>query len=159
MSQRSQGSVNPCFFLLIINNEFVEIWPAQQRVAEDWYKGTGDAVYQNLDIIRNIDKPKDDGSAHGTMVVGGSDEGFSSPNIEDMMVIQHGDEQELAHDELEQPNIDEPEMHMDHGDEETDESFANSASRSLDNSMTYLLPEKQQAQHGSWNKFGGIANL
>jgi glucose-1-phosphate adenylyltransferase len=35
-------------------NEFVEIWPAQQRVAEDWYKGTADAVYQNLDIIRNI---------------------------------------------------------------------------------------------------------
>ena len=35
-------------------NEFVEIWPAQQRVAEDWYKGTADAVFQNLDIIRNI---------------------------------------------------------------------------------------------------------
>lgn len=35
-------------------NEFVEIWPAQQRIAEDWYKGTADAVYQNLDIIRNI---------------------------------------------------------------------------------------------------------
>ena len=35
-------------------NEFVEIWPAQQRVEEDWYKGTADAVYQNLDIIRNI---------------------------------------------------------------------------------------------------------
>ena len=35
-------------------NEFVEIWPAQKRVAEDWYKGTADAVYQNLDIIRNI---------------------------------------------------------------------------------------------------------
>jgi len=35
-------------------NEFVEIWPAQKRVAEDWYKGTADAVYQNLDIVRNI---------------------------------------------------------------------------------------------------------
>jgi len=35
-------------------NEFVEIWPAQQRVAENWYKGTADAVFQNLDIIRNI---------------------------------------------------------------------------------------------------------
>lgn len=35
-------------------NEFVEIWPAQKRVADDWYKGTADAVYQNLDIIRNI---------------------------------------------------------------------------------------------------------
>ncbi len=35
-------------------NEFVEIWPAQQRIAENWYKGTADAVFQNLDIIRNI---------------------------------------------------------------------------------------------------------
>lgn len=33
-------------------NEFVEIMPAQQRLAESWYKGTGDAVYQNIDIIR-----------------------------------------------------------------------------------------------------------
>ncbi|TSA22868.1 MAG: glucose-1-phosphate adenylyltransferase [Betaproteobacteria bacterium] len=33
--------------------EFVEVLPAQQRVAEDsWYKGTADAVYQNLDILR-----------------------------------------------------------------------------------------------------------
>ena len=35
-------------------NEFVELLPAQQRVSEDsWYEGTADAVYQNLDIIRN----------------------------------------------------------------------------------------------------------
>lgn len=33
-------------------NEFVEIWPAQQRVQEEWYKGTADAIYQNLDIIQ-----------------------------------------------------------------------------------------------------------
>jgi glucose-1-phosphate adenylyltransferase len=34
--------------------EFVELWPAQQRIAEtSWYAGTADAVYQNLDIIRN----------------------------------------------------------------------------------------------------------
>jgi len=32
--------------------EFVEILPAQQRVAEKWYTGTADAVYQNIDIIR-----------------------------------------------------------------------------------------------------------
>lgn len=33
--------------------EFIEVLPAQQRVAEDsWYKGTADAVYQNLDILR-----------------------------------------------------------------------------------------------------------
>ena len=34
--------------------EFVELWPAQQRVVETaWYAGTADAVYQNLDIIRS----------------------------------------------------------------------------------------------------------
>ncbi|MES9967043.1 MAG: glucose-1-phosphate adenylyltransferase [Sedimenticola sp.] len=33
--------------------EFVEILPAQQRIENTWYTGTADAVYQNLDIIRN----------------------------------------------------------------------------------------------------------
>lgn len=33
-------------------NEFVELLPAQQRVEEEWYKGTADAVFQNLDILR-----------------------------------------------------------------------------------------------------------
>ncbi len=33
-------------------NEFVEILPAQQRIEEEWYKGTADAVFQNLDILR-----------------------------------------------------------------------------------------------------------
>lgn len=34
--------------------EFVELLPAQQRLDEEsWYRGTTDAVYQNLDIIRN----------------------------------------------------------------------------------------------------------
>jgi len=32
--------------------EFVEILPAQQRVDKEWYKGTADALYQNLDIMR-----------------------------------------------------------------------------------------------------------
>lgn len=36
-------------------NEFVEIWPAQQRIDTSWYAGTADAVYQNLDIIRRHD--------------------------------------------------------------------------------------------------------
>ncbi len=35
--------------------EFVEILPASQRVGGEWYRGTADAVYQNLDIIRNHD--------------------------------------------------------------------------------------------------------
>jgi glucose-1-phosphate adenylyltransferase len=33
-------------------NEFVDLLPAQQRVTADWYKGTADAVFQNLDILR-----------------------------------------------------------------------------------------------------------
>jgi glucose-1-phosphate adenylyltransferase len=34
-------------------NEYVDLLPAsQQRDTEDWYKGTADAVYQNLDILR-----------------------------------------------------------------------------------------------------------
>jgi len=32
--------------------EFVELLPAQQRMGEQWYTGTADALYQNLDIIR-----------------------------------------------------------------------------------------------------------
>lgn len=34
-------------------NEFVDLLPAQQRVDEEsWYRGTADAVYQNMDIIQ-----------------------------------------------------------------------------------------------------------
>jgi len=35
--------------------EFVELLPAQQRIETNWYAGTADAVYQNLDILRNHD--------------------------------------------------------------------------------------------------------
>ncbi len=34
-------------------NEFVELLPAQQRIQEEWYKGTADAVFQNIDILRS----------------------------------------------------------------------------------------------------------
>lgn len=34
-------------------DEFVELWPAQQRIETSWYEGTADAVLQNLDIIRS----------------------------------------------------------------------------------------------------------
>jgi glucose-1-phosphate adenylyltransferase len=34
-------------------DEFVELLPAQQRLGETWYRGTADAVYQNIDIIRS----------------------------------------------------------------------------------------------------------
>ena len=35
--------------------EFVEIIPAQQRLRPEWYLGTADAIYQNLDIIYRHD--------------------------------------------------------------------------------------------------------
>lgn len=33
--------------------EFVELLPASQRNEKGWYEGTADAVYQNIDILRN----------------------------------------------------------------------------------------------------------
>src|SRR6476619_8067686 len=36
-------------------DEFVEVLPAQQRTNGDWYQGTADAVYQNMDILRRQD--------------------------------------------------------------------------------------------------------
>ena len=33
-------------------DEFIELLPAQQRITTDWYRGTADAVYQNIDILR-----------------------------------------------------------------------------------------------------------
>lgn len=34
-------------------NEFVELWPAQQQTSEEsWYRGTADAVFQNLEMVR-----------------------------------------------------------------------------------------------------------
>jgi len=35
--------------------EFVELLPAQQRVEDNWYQGTADAIYQNIDILRSHD--------------------------------------------------------------------------------------------------------
>ncbi len=32
--------------------EYVEVLPASQRYSDDWYQGTADAIYQNMDIIR-----------------------------------------------------------------------------------------------------------
>jgi glucose-1-phosphate adenylyltransferase len=36
-------------------NEFVELLPAHQSENSDWYKGTADAVYQNLEVMRRHD--------------------------------------------------------------------------------------------------------
>ena len=41
-------------FLRSESNEFIDLLPAQQRVDEEhWYRGTADAVYQNVDILRD----------------------------------------------------------------------------------------------------------
>jgi glucose-1-phosphate adenylyltransferase len=34
-------------------DEYVEVLPASQRTGEGWYAGTADAIYQNIDILRN----------------------------------------------------------------------------------------------------------
>lgn len=39
-------------FLRAEMGEFIELLPAQQRVGAAWYAGTADAIFQNLDIIR-----------------------------------------------------------------------------------------------------------
>jgi len=36
-------------------NEGFDILPASQRAGDDWYKGTADAVYQNIDIIEGYE--------------------------------------------------------------------------------------------------------
>ena len=36
-------------------NEFIELLPAQQRISSDWYRGTADAVYQNLEFLKRQD--------------------------------------------------------------------------------------------------------
>src|SRR6516162_6018268 len=41
-------------FLRAERNESFDILPASQRVSEDrWYRGTSDAVYQNIDIVES----------------------------------------------------------------------------------------------------------
>ncbi len=35
-------------------DEFIEVLPASQRTGEDWYEGTANAIYQNLDIIHRM---------------------------------------------------------------------------------------------------------
>jgi glucose-1-phosphate adenylyltransferase len=42
-------------FLASSLGEFVDVVPAQQRLGDTWYSGTANAVYQNLDILREAD--------------------------------------------------------------------------------------------------------
>lgn len=36
----------------ILSDNFVTVLPAQMRIGESWYKGTADAIYQNIHLIR-----------------------------------------------------------------------------------------------------------
>ncbi len=47
--QRGWNFLDPRF------DEYVEVLPAQQRTNGEWYQGTADAVYQNIDILRRQD--------------------------------------------------------------------------------------------------------
>jgi glucose-1-phosphate adenylyltransferase len=35
--------------------EFIDVVPAQQRISSDWYRGTADAIYQNLNMVADYD--------------------------------------------------------------------------------------------------------
>ena len=35
--------------------EFIDVIPAQQRISSDWYRGTADAIYQNIYAIEDHD--------------------------------------------------------------------------------------------------------
>ncbi|MBI5721964.1 MAG: glucose-1-phosphate adenylyltransferase [Burkholderiales bacterium] len=51
-------------FLAADLGEFVEVVPAQQQQGEGWYRGTANAVYQNLDLVREA-------AAQHVLVLGG----------------------------------------------------------------------------------------
>lgn len=41
-------------FGTLLKDQFFTIVPAQMRTGEEWYKGTADAIYQNLNLIKNF---------------------------------------------------------------------------------------------------------
>jgi glucose-1-phosphate adenylyltransferase len=70
-------------FLQPVRNESFDILPASQRISEDlWYRGTADAVYQNIDII--------DGYAPEYIVVLAGDHVYKMDY--ERMLIQHVNE-------------------------------------------------------------------
>jgi glucose-1-phosphate adenylyltransferase len=42
-------------FLAADLGEYIDVVPAQQRVDEGWYSGTANAVYQNLELVHEVD--------------------------------------------------------------------------------------------------------
>ncbi len=39
-----------------LRGQYIDIVPAQMKISDEWYKGTADAVFQNLDIIAHSDQ-------------------------------------------------------------------------------------------------------
>src|SRR6201990_3274833 len=39
-------------------DEYIEVLPPQQRIDENWYKGTADAIYQNIYTIEKANPPE-----------------------------------------------------------------------------------------------------
>jgi glucose-1-phosphate adenylyltransferase len=50
-SQSMQWHLSRAFRLSRVLDQYVETVPAQQRTGIDWYKGSADAIYQNLNLI------------------------------------------------------------------------------------------------------------
>ena len=42
-------------FSSILSNHFILPVPAQQRTGDSWYRGTADAIYQNINLIEDSD--------------------------------------------------------------------------------------------------------
>lgn len=43
--------VSRCWPMPPFSNQFVDLVPAQMRLGQEWYRGTADAIYQNLNLI------------------------------------------------------------------------------------------------------------
>lgn len=41
----------------LIRGEYIEVVPPQQRIVGDWYRGTADAIFQNIDLLED-DRPE-----------------------------------------------------------------------------------------------------
>ena len=78
-------------FLQPVRNESFDILPASQRVAEDqWYAGTADAVFQNIDII--------DGYAPEYLVILAGDHVYKMDY--ERMLVQHVNDRRRRHRRL-----------------------------------------------------------
>ena len=55
-SQSLNGHISRFWTSNPLRGQYIDIVPAQMKISDEWYKGTADAVFQNLDIIANSDQ-------------------------------------------------------------------------------------------------------